>query len=284
MCLVLVGWQAHAEYPLIVAANRDEYYWRRSTALVSWPEVPGLMAGRDLESGTDAAGVWIGVRHWGARPRFAAVTNLLGFESSGSPARSRGELPRNFLADKSQPPGEYANRARCAGHGSYNGFSLLVSDLKELWWCSSVGAVDAQPVPPGFHGVANDERLHSLANTAGDPVPETLMSIKTKRALTAFHEVVSADATDVDRYFEVLADRSRPAGNQGTAGATLPGLQRMASANFIATSLYGTRSSTVIMVHESGSCTVTERTFGRNGKPIGTTTLDGRVGSNERTK
>ena len=28
MCLILVAWQVHPEYPLIVAANRDEFHAR----------------------------------------------------------------------------------------------------------------------------------------------------------------------------------------------------------------------------------------------------------------
>jgi uncharacterized protein with NRDE domain len=69
MCLILVAWQVHPDYPLVVAANRDEFYQRPSAAAARWSEDPRVLAGRDLEAG----GTWLGVRDDG---RFAAVTNV----------------------------------------------------------------------------------------------------------------------------------------------------------------------------------------------------------------
>ncbi len=71
MCLILLSLGQHAEYPLIVAANRDEFHARAAAPAAFWTDRPGILAGRDLE----ARGTWMGVSRTG---RFAAVTNFRG--------------------------------------------------------------------------------------------------------------------------------------------------------------------------------------------------------------
>ncbi|MEO8647327.1 NRDE family protein, partial [Pseudomonas sp.] len=84
MCLIVFAWRPGHAQPLIVAANRDEFYARPSLPLAQWPEAPHVHAGRDLEAG----GTWLGV---GAHGRFAALTNIR--DPHQPPARtSRGEL------------------------------------------------------------------------------------------------------------------------------------------------------------------------------------------------
>ena len=68
MCLILLVWNAHPEYPLVFAGNRDETYERPSAAADFWDDSPGIFGGRDLEKG----GTWLGLTRAG---RFAAVTN-----------------------------------------------------------------------------------------------------------------------------------------------------------------------------------------------------------------
>lgn len=89
MCLIVVGWRVHPDYPLVVAANRDEFYARPTAALSRWPDAPEIIGGRDLEAG----GTWLGISEAG---RFAAVTNVR--EPGMAPGKlSRGALTRQFL-------------------------------------------------------------------------------------------------------------------------------------------------------------------------------------------
>ena len=79
MCLILAAYHCHRDYPLIVAANRDEFYHRPAVAARFWPDQADLLAGKDLTAG----GTWMGITR---KRRFAAVTNYR------DPQQQPGEL------------------------------------------------------------------------------------------------------------------------------------------------------------------------------------------------
>lgn len=146
MCLILLAWRAHAAYPLVVAANRDEFYARPSSAAGFWSDRPAVLAGRDLTAG----GTWMGVDRSG---RFAAVTNYRGAHEP-SAAHSRGALVSAFLQDGAAPAA-YMDRI-FAEATSYSGFNLLVADGRELWWMSNRGGGKPRRLEPGLYGLGND--------------------------------------------------------------------------------------------------------------------------------
>src|SRR5580658_78801 len=84
MCLILVAWRAHPHYPLVLAANRDEFHARAAAPAAWWPQ-PQILAGRDLSAG----GTWLGVARDG---RFAALTNYRDPTRAQHAGPSRGEL------------------------------------------------------------------------------------------------------------------------------------------------------------------------------------------------
>jgi uncharacterized protein with NRDE domain len=145
MCLILLAWRAHAAYPLVVAANRDEFYARPSSAAAFWNDRPAILAGRDLEAG----GTWMGVDRNG---RFAAVTNYRGAHEP-SAAHSRGALVTGFLQD-GRAPAAYMESVFVQST-SYSGFNLLVADERELWWMSNRGGTPRR-LEPGIYGLGND--------------------------------------------------------------------------------------------------------------------------------
>ena len=69
MCLVLFSFQPGSDFPLVVAANRDEFYARPAMSAHNWEDAPQIFGGRDLSAG----GTWLGVTTSG---RFATVTNF----------------------------------------------------------------------------------------------------------------------------------------------------------------------------------------------------------------
>lgn len=145
MCLILVAWRCHDAYPLVVAANRDEFHSRPSAPAAFWREPAGLLAGRDLEG----QGTWLGVTRSG---RFAAVTNYRGAHDPKA-LESRGLLTKRFLEDRSAPQDYVAGVAARAA--AYSGFNLLAADGRELWWYSNRGGA-ARRLGPGIYGLGNE--------------------------------------------------------------------------------------------------------------------------------
>jgi len=144
MCLIVFGWQAHARYRLIVAANRDEFHARPAAPAAFWREQPEILAGRDLQAG----GTWMGVSRSG---RFAAVTNYRGAREP-SAEESRGALVSRFLANGA---GAAAYTAQLAPRAQrYSGFNLLACDRDELWWMSNRDGAPRR-LPPGYYALGN---------------------------------------------------------------------------------------------------------------------------------
>lgn len=144
MCLILLAWRSHAEYPLVVAANRDEFHGRPASAAAFWTDLPGVLAGRDLQAG----GTWMGI---GRNGRFAAVTNFRGAHEP-SAAHSRGALVSGFLQDGPVPAAYMESVFEKSN--SYSGFNLLACDGKELWWMSNRGGAPRR-LEPGIYGLGN---------------------------------------------------------------------------------------------------------------------------------
>lgn len=144
MCLILLAWRTHPEFPLIVAANRDEFHARPAERVGFWKDCPAILAGRDLE----ANGTWMGVSRAG---RFAAVTNYRGGRDASAVA-SRGALVTRFLANGAAPGAYAAEVSR--NKTAYSGFNLVVAGHDELWWISNR---DGEPrcLEPGIHGLGN---------------------------------------------------------------------------------------------------------------------------------
>lgn len=144
MCLILIAAGMHPEFPLIVAANRDEFHARPSEPAMYWTDRPNLLAGRDLEGG----GTWMGVSRSG---RFAAVTNYRGGRDPDA-RESRGLLVSRFL-EESGTACAYVQGAASRG-ASYSGFNLLADDTHELWWCSNRDS-GARHLRDGIYGLGN---------------------------------------------------------------------------------------------------------------------------------
>ena len=124
MCLILVAWRVHPDYPLVVAANRDEFFPRPTAPAAFWKDSPQVLAGRDLEAG----GTWMGVTRSG---RFAALTNFRDPSQMRKGAPSRGKLVTDFLTSIDAPE---TFLRRITGYGSRcNGYNLLVGDGESLW-------------------------------------------------------------------------------------------------------------------------------------------------------
>ena len=246
MCLILLAWRAHPQFPLVLAGNRDEAYDRPSAAADFWRDAPGIFGGRDLDKG----GTWLGVTTSG---RIAAVTNYRDGPAAKEAPRSRGELTADFLRG-ADGPRTYLERIAPAT-SQFRGFSLIVGDAARLYCMSNRGA-GIEELQAGVHGLSNH-----LPNT---PWPKVARG---KQRLSGLLDAGEAKLTA--GLFDILSDRSiAPDAELPDTGVGLQ-RERELSPAFIAGERYGTRASTVLLVTSGGEVVLVERRFGVLGAPLG---------------
>lgn len=244
MCLIAWNWQPYSTTPLLLLANRDEFYARPALPLHWWePAANGaeVLAGKDLQGG----GTWLGLSRTG---RLAALTNFRSAKPQRDNAPSRGELVASFLhSDLSADAYMLQLAQRC---GEYNPFNLLVFDGQQLMGLESRGAKVLQHVP-GLGAVSN-------ANFQ-TPWPK-LMQLHAGLAAHAGLE----KAADLRQFLPLLHDRSLvPDSTLPDTGVSLA-LERDLSAVFISTPGYGTRACSVVALRQDRA-EFLEQSFG----PVG---------------
>lgn len=232
MCIILFAWQQHPDYPLVVAANRDEFHHRPAEA-ARWRG--DLLCGLDLAAG----GTWLGMTRAG---RFAAVTNYREPIQDRTPGnRSRGMLPLGFLESDDQP--EQWLRKLQPEQDQYGGFNLLVSDGDSLWYMGNRGA-EPQPVTPGVHALSN-----GLLDTEWP---------KTRRGKQLMASALDNGASP-DTLLDILADDHLPDDDALPDTGVGVELERLVAPIFIQSAAYGTRASTAVRLHRHGGFDFTEQ-------------------------
>lgn len=247
MCLIVFAWQAHPRYPLVLAANRDEYFSRPTRALHYWDDLPNVLGGRDLEKG----GGWCAAHTDG---RWAAVTNFRDGAAPQLSAPSRGDLVRNYMASDKRAR-EYVDQV-IGTLTDYPGCNLLVGDDRALYFVTNraqgINRAQARPVRAGLHGLSND--------SLDTPWP------KVERSKSRMERMLASQPDQlIDALFDILADRST-ADEDALPSTGIPiEWEKRLSAPFIVAGDYGTRASTVMVVANDGEVSVQERTFGSGG-------------------
>jgi uncharacterized protein with NRDE domain len=248
MCLALIAWQSHPDYPLVVAANRDEFYTRATRPAAWWGQAVSLLAGRDEEAG----GTWLGINR---RGRFAMLTNVRAPSERNPHAPTRGALVVSAL-QSGEPIAAWLQGVAARAH-VYNGFNLLVGDAvpaaaqakpraAELHYHSNRLGDAARRLEPGIYGLSN-----GFLDT---PWP------KVTRAVGRF-ACQLANRVDPDTLLALMADRAlAPDSALPSTGVPLE-WERVLSAIQIRANGYGTRTTTVISVRNDGLVSFVERAF-----------------------
>ncbi|MEX1011566.1 MAG: NRDE family protein [Balneolaceae bacterium] len=241
MCLLLVAWKKIPGVPLLIAANRDEFYNRASEPAHFWPEEPNLLAGRDMKKG----GTWLGLHRTG---KIAALTNYRDLKRAKSGEKSRGELPVRYLnsdISASRFPEMISSEMNL-----YDGFNMLLYDSHSLWYFSNrepKGRGEAKSLTEGVYGLSN-----AFLNT---PWP------KIEKTRSRFKKLITTSAISELGLFELLTDRETwPSGKLPDTGLT-PEMEEAVSAPFIKTEHYGTRCTTLLWVYEDGQARFIERSY-----------------------
>jgi len=221
MCLIAWNWQPTSPTPLLLIANRDEFYARPTEALHWWPDAP-ILAGRDLQGG----GTWLGISRSG---RLAALTNHRDPTNMRADAPSRGELVRAFLQTDANAA-DYLS-ALLERAADYNPFNLLVFDGTHLMGLESRHA-KVMALQPGIGAVSNAD--------FSTPWPKL-------SRLSGSLQTLLAQAHPGDADLLALLHNPDPAADIDLPATGIPvELERALSAAFIALPDYGTRASSVV--------------------------------------
>jgi len=235
MCLVAIAWQAHPDFPLLISANRDEFFDRPTQNLHQWES--GIYAGKDLRSG----GTWMGFHPNG---RWALLTNYRDFSSILKPTISRGKLVQNWLENQITPK-QYLTEIEKTLE-NYDGFNLLVSDGKSLWYLSNYGK-GIEEIRSGIHGISN-----GLLN---DPWP------KTKLAKGQMKKILEGIPTE-NKLLDILKSTETYSLEDLPKTGVLPEMEIGLSAQLIRLNdTYGTVSATAVIQNSSGLVRMKERKF-----------------------
>lgn len=240
MCVIFFAYNQHPNHPLILLANRDEFYNRPTAGAARWPDQPYVTAGRDLVAG----GTWLGVTDGG---KFAAVTNFRD-PNSLTGTLSRGRLVADFLIGEDAAE-IHINKVANNSH-RYSGFNLLAGEIStgrnELFYFSNRGD-GVEKLDPGIYGLSNH-----LLNTAWP---------KISTGIRRFSEIVEQPEISMDDCFALLADET--VAEDVDLPDTGIGLtrERILSSIFIRTPGYGTRSSTVVLFREDSGFEFEEKVF-----------------------
>lgn len=260
MCLAVLSLSQNPRFPVVLAANRDEFFHRPAQPL-DWWTPPGaetpVLAGRDLSAG----GTWFGVSPNG---RLALLTNVRDPARLRADAPSRGRIVTDWLCGDTDIEAARREWQRIG----FNGFNVIAADLCEPHWAWTDGQAPA--------AVTLRDGLHGLSNASLDaPWPKV---VRLRDAMTVLLQQHDHLPGMVEGLFAALLDPTRAADTDlPQTGVPLP-MERALSSVFIRTDdgRYGTRCSTVLVGERDGDrlrLHVFERTYAGDGGVLAYTQL-----------
>ncbi|WP_208725694.1 NRDE family protein [Leptospira noumeaensis] len=247
MCLVVIAYKVHPDYPLVIVSNRDEFFERPTESLHLWDTSPEIIGGKDLKAG----GTWLGASSFG---KVAFLTNVRNLRKPSHPHPiSRGSLVLDFLkSEKEVSSKDYLEKVQRDAN-EYEGFNLFVYDGKEANYVGG-DPIQVLTIEPGFHAVSNASwntvwpktaKLKANVEQVFDSIP---MNENWRTLVTSEFFRLLADA-DLVKEDSLLPD----------TGIGLE-RERYLSSIRIRVPGYGTRASTVLFCGKDG-VEVLERTF-----------------------
>jgi len=236
MCTILFSWKQHKNYPLILIANRDEFYERKTAPASWWTDHPDVLGGRDLKAG----GTWMGINKNG---RFAAITNFRKLPVEKTYDTSRGDIVKNFLIG-TENPNDYLQHLQEKGN-NYDGFSLIFGNPHELYCYSNRGK--AEKLNSNLYGLSN----HLLDSPWK----------KVENGKEWFAAEITDGKWDQEKLFEILRSEEKALDSELPQTGLDLEKERLVSSIFIKSENYGTRISSILTLDQSGSVEFHERTF-----------------------
>ncbi len=239
MCTVFLAFKTHPEYDIILIGNRDEFLDRPTLVAHLWEEKPEIFAGKDVKAG----GTWMGVSRHG---RFATLTNYRDPNDIRPEALSRGGLVTHFLTG-TESPDSYLETVN-ADAELYNGFNLIAGTSEKVVYYSNKEK-QIQSLNPGVYGLSN-----CFLNT---PWP------KVSDSIPLFRDLIAQKGTfPLEEAFGLLQNPTLyPDERIPETGVPLEWERKLSSLFIQIPPRYGTRQSSVILIHKTGEIMMEERTW-----------------------
>ncbi len=244
MCILFLAIKQHSEYPLLICANRDEFYQRPTSTAHFWSDHPSILGGKDLQAG----GSWLGTNKQGY---FAAITNIRTGKKPGQDKRSRGELVTLALQQDSPITASWLEE-----HGElYNPFNLIYGPLEHLACYNSMSKKHIT-LTDGFHAISNGE--------LDDIWPKMARGEKQLEAIVNLNQSI-----EPAQLFLILKDQQKAQENLLPNTGVPVEWERLLSSIFINSPEYGTRSSCLILQKNNRSIELIERQYNEQGNTVG---------------
>lgn len=239
MCIAWIAYLSHPEYPVILAANRDEFFSRPTAAAAYWSDQPGIAGGRDLKD----QGTWFASDQYG---RFGLLTNHRDFSLHKDASESRGVLIPCYLS-RPDDAVEFLGKIQ-EDASDFNPFNLILFDAHGLYHFDNVHK-QVTALSPGLYGLSN-----AFLDT---PWP------KLSRGKTIFSDILATNPGPFDpEIFLPLLKDCHAAPDQDLPSTGLdPELEKKLSSIFIDAGTYGTRAHTVFTIDRKGFVTLYEQSL-----------------------
>jgi uncharacterized protein with NRDE domain len=245
MCILFIAVKQHPQYPLIIAANRDEFFNRPTRFSEFWSEYPDLLAGKDIEAG----GTWMGVNKKGY---IAALTNIRDPKRNQADAITRGKLPFDYLT--SEKTDDETIQQLTETRNQFNGYNLLFGTWQDLKVYNN-HLDQVRHLSDGVYGLSNADLNSNW--------PKINLGV---RALESYCQ--QSQILDVDKLFTLLKDTTQPDDDALPQTGVPLEWERHISSIFIPGSHYGTRSSTLLTLDQEQQLYWQERSFNEQSEQI----------------
>jgi len=239
MCLIVLSLNPKSDYKLVLASNRDEFYERPTKSMHWWDSSPRVLAGKDK----NFDGTWMALSEKG---KFAAVTNVREFTSLSTRKKSlenlasRGDLVKDFVLSN-YSASEYLNEIDCL---NYQGFNLILFDGTDGLICSN----------RGFEKKLTEGETYAIGNKPVENKSEKILS-----AEEDFEKILSSEISGKNLFTMMQAPVNKPL--EFSEAFTKENHGREFPYRFIATDIYGTRSTTSIIIHKNNEAEIEETSF-----------------------
>ena len=239
MCLIVLSLNPKSDYKLVLTSNRDEFYERPTKSMHWWDSNPRVLAGKDK----NFDGTWMALSEKG---KFAAVTNVREFTSLSIQKKSlenlasRGDLVKDFVLSNYSAP-EYLNKIDCL---NYQGFNLILFDGTDGLICSN----------RGFEKKLNEGETYAIGNKPIEKKSEKILS-----AEEDFVKILSSEISGKNLFEMMQAPVNKPL--EFSEAFTKENHGREFPYRFIATDIYGTRSTTSIIIYKNNEAQIEETSF-----------------------